>query len=240
MPPCCCPATISGLMMRAAVVDRDRGAAARRVRCRRRSRRPRRASRTGTTTRRPGSRARAASRSATPSGPLRRDPSPRPRDRPTTAGSRDARDLERRRRRATMSSGLASSRCAASCFACASTSWLATEQRAAADLPRARTAGAAAARHLGGVGVQRRGRRPTARRACRRRSCENAVSWPWPCALVPTVRGDRAVVFDLDRAELLVEHHRRADLEVRRRRRCRAACLSPRSRRAFCSARNAS
>ena len=44
-------------------------------------------------------------------------------------------------------------------------------------------------------------------------------------------RGDRAVVFDLDRAELLVEHQRRADLEVRRdadAEQLRVAALAPR------------
>ena len=231
MPPCCWPATSSGLTMRAAVVDRDVAQRARPARSRCRPRRPRCASRTGTTNRpalKSSSCASAAPclRPAGVAGSFTAAASSA-----HDSGSRGRRRPRGRRRRRTMSSGFASSRCAASCFAWASTSSLATEQRAAADLQRARPAGAAAPRDTRGVGLDDADLSRSGRRACSLTIIENVVSWPWPCALVPTRAVTRAVVVDLDRAVLLVNADRRGDLDVRRRRRCRAASVSPRSRR---------
>ena len=84
-----------------------------------------------------------------------------------------------------MSSGFASSRCAASRLACASTSWLATssalppictERDPPVPPPRGTSSVSECSTRTFSNGT------PSVVATI----CENAVSWPWPCALVPT------------------------------------------------------
>ena len=90
-----------------------------------------------------------------------------------------------------------------------------TEQRAAADLERARSTGSAAAQHLGGVGVHDADVvHGDAERVADDHGERRLVALAVRAGA--DARRHRAVVFDLDRAVLAVERERRADLEVRR------------------------
>ena len=115
----------------------------------------------------------------------------------------------------TMSSGLASSMCAASCFACASTSSLAlnsalppicSDREPPVPPPRATSAVSECRHRTSSIGT------PSASLMI----IANVGLVTLAVRAGADARGHRAVVVDLDRAVLTVERERRADLEVRR------------------------
>ena len=155
----------------------------------------------------------------------------------TTVAVGNARDPDQPSSPTTMSSGRPRAGAPRARFACVEHLLGRGAERAAADLQRPRPAGAAAAWHGRGVGVDERARAPSGRRACRRRSSRTSSRGP---GRAPTCRPDRdrAVVVDLDRAELAGAYRRvisRYDATP-----IPSSTGSPASRRRRCSARSAS
>ena len=211
-PPCCWPSTSSGLSTvpqsstatwRSSVDLAGLACRPRRRRCARRTGTSRRPGRS-----RAGRRARACRRRGRSRRPARR---PRRRSSPQSSAEAGtpATPTVPASASTTMSSTSASSRWAARLLGLVDHRVGGAEHRRAAELQRARPAGAAAASGQVGVATARSG---CARSGCRVRSTTimaNAVWWPWPCADVPALTVADAVGVDLDRAVLARPRRRR-------------------------------